>query len=126
MDKTTENIDTAVPPKIMEHYNDVYLDIDILFVNKTPFLLTISRNIGFIHCRPMSLNVTKKIQNAMKQITLDYQAKGFNVVTAFGDGEFDHRIRSELHIDLDICAADSLVPRAENATKFVKERLRSI
>ena len=35
-------------------------------------------------------------------------------------------MRSELHIDLLICAADSYVPRAVNAIRFVKERLRSI
>jgi len=64
----------------------------------------------------MSCNDTKRIQNAMKQITLNYQARGFNVVSAFGDDEFDHLkdwMRNELHIDLDICAADSHVLRAE-------------
>ena len=77
----------------------------------------------------MSSNVTKKIQNAMRQITLDYQARGFKVVSVFGDGEFDSLkdwMRGELHINLDTCAADSHVPRAENAIRFVKERLRSI
>ena len=77
----------------------------------------------------MSRNVTKRIQNAMKQITLDYQARGFNVATAFGDSGFDHLIdwmRSELNIDLTTCAADSHAPRAENAIRLVKERLRSI
>ena len=65
----------------------------------------------------------------MKQITLNYQAREFNVVTAFGDGGFDHLkdwMRSELHIDLDTCTADSHVPRAENENRFGKERLRSI
>ena len=74
----------------------------------------------------MSNNVTKRMQNTIKQITLDYQAKGFNVVSAFSNGEFDHLkgwMRGELHINLDTCAADSQVPRAENAIRFVKERL---
>ena len=35
-------------------------------------------------------------------------------------------MKCELHIDLIPYAADSHVPRAENATRFVKERLRSI
>ena len=90
MERTTEDVTAPLPPKILEHYKDIHLDIDILYVNQTPFLLAISRDIGFIHCRPMSNNVTKQIQNVMKQITLDYQARGFNVVSAFGDGEFDH------------------------------------
>ena len=65
----------------------------------------------------------------MKQVTLDYQARGFIMVTAFGDGELNHLkdwMRNELHIDLNTCVADSHVPRAENAIRFVKERLRSI
>ena len=90
MDRTTEDVAAPLPPKIIEHYKNIHLDIDMLYVNQMPFLLVISRDIGFIYCRPMSNNVTKRILNPMKQITLDYQAKGFNVVSAFGDGEFDH------------------------------------
>ena len=37
MDRTTEDVVTPVPPSIMEHYRDVQLDIDILFVTKIPF-----------------------------------------------------------------------------------------
>ena len=85
MDRTTEDVVTPLPPKILEQYKDIHLDIDILHVNQTPFLLAISRDIRFIHCRPMSNNVTKRIQNAMKQITLDCQTRGFNMVSAFGD-----------------------------------------
>ena len=65
----------------------------------------------------------------MNQITLNYQARGFNIITAFGDGAFKHLadwMRIELHIDLRTCAADSRIPSAENAVRFVKERLRSI
>ena len=65
----------------------------------------------------------------MKQITLDYQARRFNVISAFGDNKFDHLkgwMRGELHINLDTCAADSHVPRAKNAIRFEKERRRSI
>ena len=68
MDRIIEDIAAPVPPDIMKHYKNVHLDIDILFVNKIAFLLAISRDIGFIHCRPMSCSVTKQIQNAMKQI----------------------------------------------------------
>ena len=77
----------------------------------------------------MSNNVTKRIYNAMKQIILDYQARRFNVVSAFGDGEFDHLkdwMRGEIRIDLGTCAVDSHLPRAKNAIRFVKERLRSV
>ena len=41
MDRITEDIAAPVPSEIMEHYKDIRLDIDILFVNKTAFLLAI-------------------------------------------------------------------------------------
>ena len=129
MDRTTEDITTLVSPGIMKHYKDIHLDIDILFVKKTPFLLTIPRDIGFMHCKAMVSNHNKSVQNGLKQIAIDYQSRGFNVVTAFGDNAFKHLIKwaqSDLHIDLIPCAADQHVPRAENAIMFVKERLRSI
>ena len=53
MDKTIEDVTTSVPPTIMEHYIDVHLDIDLLFVNKIPFLLAKTRDIEFIHCKAM-------------------------------------------------------------------------
>ena len=66
----------------------------------------------------------------MKQITRDYQVRGFKVIlSVFGDGEFEHLkdwMRGKLQINLDTCAADSHVPRAESAIRFVKKRLRSI
>ena len=32
MDRTTEDVATPVPPEIVEHYKDMHLDIDLLFV----------------------------------------------------------------------------------------------
>ena len=50
MDRTTEDITTPVPPEIMNHYKNVHLDIDILFMNKISFLLAVSRDIRFVYC----------------------------------------------------------------------------
>ena len=61
MDRTTEDIAVPVPPEIMKHYKDIHLDIDILFVNKTAFLLAISRDIRFIHCKAMASNHSKRM-----------------------------------------------------------------
>ena len=113
----------------MKHYKETHLDIDILFVNKIASLLAISQDIGLIHCKPMASSVTKQVQNTLKQITLDYQAREFKVVSAFRNGAFKYLTnwtRSELHIDLVTYAAALHVPRSENTIGFVKERLMSI
>ena len=129
MDRTTEDLAAPVPPTILEYYSDIYLDIDILFVNKIPFLLATSQDIGFIYCKALLSKHGNRVQNGLQQIILDYQSRGFKVVSMFRDGEFEPLVdwvQSELHIDLVTCATDSHEPRAKNAIRFVKERLRAI
>ena len=88
MDRTTENLAAPVPPTIMKHYSDIHLDIDILFVNRVPFLLATSRDIGFIHCKALLAKHAQRIQNGRKQTIPDYQSRGFKVQTIFADGDF--------------------------------------
>ena len=129
MDRTTEDLAAPVPPLVMEYYSNIHLDKDILFVNKILFLLAMSRDIGFIYCKAMLTNHGKRIQNRLQQIVLDYEARGFKVISMFGDGAFKPIVnwaQTELHVDLVTCAADSHVPRAENTIRFVKERVRSV
>ena len=129
MDRTTEDITTTAPPTIMKYYRDIHLDMDILFVNKIAFLLATSRDFGFIDCKPLLTSHGKRIQNGIQQIVQDYHVRGFKVVTMFGDKEFDpiiEWVRHHLHIDLVTSAAQGHVPRAENAIRFVKERVRAI
>ena len=76
-DRITEDIEALVPPEIMKHYKDMHLDIDILFVNKTLFLLAVSRDIGFIHWKVMASSHSKRMQNRLKQIVFDYQSRKF-------------------------------------------------
>ena len=63
MNRTTEDIAALVPPEIMKHYKEIHLNIDILFVNKTAFVLAISRDMTFIYCKPITSSVTKQVQN---------------------------------------------------------------
>ena len=59
----------------------------------------------------------------------DYKARGFKVGLAFADGAFRIMIilmKQELQVDLTTCTGDPHVPRAENAIRFAKERVRCI
>ena len=71
MDRTTEHIATHVPPKIVEHYKNIHLNIDLLFVNKILFLLAKSRDIGFIHCEALLSKHDKRVQKVLKSTVLD-------------------------------------------------------
>ena len=89
MDRTTEDLAAPVSPTIMEYYSNVHLDVDILFVNKIPFLLAMSRDIGFIHCKALLSKHDQRIQNGLQQIVLDYEARGFKVISMFRHRELE-------------------------------------
>ena len=57
---------SIVPLTIMDHYNDIHLDIDLLFVNKIPTILMISQNIGFMHVKALLSNHNKCVQNRLQ------------------------------------------------------------
>jgi len=129
MDRTSEDVTSPVPPQILKHYRKVHLDMDILFINGVAFFLCTSRDIGFIHCKPVLTRHNKRVQDALTNIVADYRARGFKVVTASGDNAFaplKDWMKKELKTILTTCDSDSHVPRAENAIKFVKERVRCV
>ena len=129
MDRMSEQLAITVPPNILNHYGTVHLDMDIMFVNDIAFFLTTSRDIGFIHCKPVVSKHNKRVQNALKAIVSDYNSKGFVVKTAFGDNAFaplKEWMKTELDIELDTCDSNSHVPRAEKSIQFVKEQTRCV
>ena len=129
MDQTTEEVCTPVPSNILQHYGNIHLDMDIMFINKVAFFLATSRDLGFIHCRPVLSKHNKRVQNALKHIVAEYKTRGFQVRTASGDNAFaplKEWMLEELDIVLTTCDSDSHVPRVENAIKFVKERVRCV
>ena len=69
-----------IRPTIMDHYKDIHLDIDLLFVNKIPILLMISWNIRFMHCKVLLSKHNKCVQNKLQQIV---QSRRFKAVSTF-------------------------------------------
>lgn len=118
-----------MPSKILEHYGDIHLDMDLMFINGVAFFLATSRDLGFIHCRPVVSKHNKRVQNALKNIVAEYKTRGFKVRTASGNNAFaplKEWMLEDLDIVLTTCDSDSHVPRIENSIKFVKERVRCV
>ena len=91
--------------------------------------LATSRDIGFIHIKAMVSSTGKRIQNGLLKIVLNYELRGFKIVSMFGDGAFElltNWAQIELNVNLITCAPESHVPRAENAIRFVKEMARLV
>jgi hypothetical protein len=57
-----------IPKSIMEHYRDLTLCIDIMFVNKIPFFMSLSRNIRFIPAEVLNNRKQASLTKALQPI----------------------------------------------------------
>ena len=111
----------TVPPTIMNHYKEIYLDIDLLFVNKLPILLMMSQNIGFMYFKALLSKHNKRVQNRLQQIV---QLRGFKIISTFVDGAFNNIVnwvQNNLHLDLTNCTIDLHVSIPEDVIQVVND-----
>ena len=113
-----------VPAEVLKHYKETHLDIDVMYINKIPFLAAVSKSTGMIHCMPVMNKDNKRVSDALTSIISQYTGRGFKVVTIHGDGAFDSLKDWAMNthkVQLTVSGADGHVPQAENAIKFIKE-----
>jgi hypothetical protein len=111
----------------MEHYHDITLCIDIMFVNRIPFFLSISKNIRFITAEVLNNCTLNSLVKALKRIYGIYRKRGFRITNILGDGEFEctrGTIATDLRSELNICGKDEHVPDIERCIRTIKERTR--
>jgi hypothetical protein len=75
-----------LPKQLMENYRDITLCIDIMFVNRIPFFLSISKNIRFITAEVLDNRKLGSLVNALRRINGIYRKRGFRITNIFGDG----------------------------------------
>jgi len=89
--RPTEHVNltwTKVPSDILEKYGDVTIAIDIMAINKIPFVITVSRNIHFGTAELISNKSKTTIMTSIRQVVRAYHARGFEVPNILGDGGF--------------------------------------
>ena len=117
----------SIPADVMSRYRKVTLAVDIMFVDKIAFLVTLSRNIRFGTVEVLPDRKQHSIIKAIKNVQALYVPRGFTVETALMDGEFA-ALRgnlADLGITLNETAADEHVGDIERYIRTVKERTRS-
>ena len=68
-----------VPKELLKLHREVFLTADIFFVNKIPFLLTLSRKICFTAVNHLANRTVPHIFKAFKEIYQYYLQRGFRV-----------------------------------------------
>ncbi|MGL6130279.1 MAG: hypothetical protein ACRCZ9_01525, partial [Fusobacteriaceae bacterium] len=131
--KTPAHVTTdivAVPASIRQLHRFVSIGIDVFFVNQTPFLLTLSRNICFTTVTHLTDRKAETIYKAFASTFTYYYQRGFQIMTVTADGEFksieNHMLNLPGAPRLNLTAANEHEPYVERRIRTIKERVRAI
>jgi hypothetical protein len=119
---------TDINNEIMDRYRHITLTGDIMFVNKVPFFMTVSRAIKFGTAEMIADRKNHTIVVAIKQVIAAYSKRGFVITHLLMDGEFEP-IRSDLAllgVNLNVASSNEHVPEIERHIRTVKERVRCV
>ena len=103
----------GVPPTILERFQEVVLAIDLMFVNKVPFLITVSRGLHFGTVEFLTNRQVPTLTTAFTRIDQTYHRCGFHVATTLGDLEFEPLQAQFGDISFNFCAQNEHVPEIE-------------
>ena len=120
--------EVSLPATIHERYQEVTLACDIMYVNKIPFLMSISRHIRFGTAQHTRNQQGTTIFNGIRSIHQVYLQRGFRIRNAFMDGQFEplRGNLAKLVILLNTASNDEHVPEIERQIRTVKERTQGI
>jgi hypothetical protein len=117
-----------LPKEIMEHYRDVALCVDIMFVNRIPFFMSISKKVRVITAEALNNRKQGSLIKALQRIYGVCRKRGFRITNIHGDGEFECTrgavLAADLRSELNIRGEDEHVPDIERCIRTTKERTR--
>ena len=108
----------------MSQYRDVIIGADIMYVNKIPFFVTISRFLKFGTAVLIADQKHETLVEATRDVWNIYKKRGFNLQTVLMDGQFEG-ITGDLAgfgITVNTVARGEHVPEAERYIRTIKER----
>ena len=133
--KTTQRsppiVDSPMPvdiTSILKYYGEVTLCVDLMYVNRVPLLVTLSRNIKVGTVEAVKDRKEATLLKGIATVTTLYQKARFKVTTALMDGEFVP-LRgglAEIGVTLNETSRDEHVGDIEHYIRTVKEQMRAI
>jgi Reverse transcriptase (RNA-dependent DNA polymerase) len=115
-----------LPPSVHERYQEVTLSADIMYVNKVPFFVTVSRKIKFGTIEALDKQTESRLFKAIQNVIRVYHHGGFRVRHVLMDGQFEC-LRGALlgmQVLLNTTSRDEHVGDIERYIWTIKERMR--
>jgi hypothetical protein len=116
-----------IPKELISKHKSVVLSADVMFVNKMPFLVSISKNIKFTTGERLAGRKLNLLAKGLDHIVEYYARKGFAVRSICIDPELAE-VREEMknkQVEINTAAAKEHVPAIERQIRTIKERVRA-
>ena len=116
-----------IPPSVLEKNKHVTISIDIMYVNRIPFMATISRNIKFTTVEAIQNRTKAQLVQLIKNVFPIYTQRGLQVNNALLDDEFVPLCTDllTLGINPNFATRNDHVPKIERQHRMIKERARA-
>jgi hypothetical protein len=121
-----ENI--HLPESLFERYKNVTICGDIIYINKSVFYISISRDIQLSTAELIKDNKSNTLLSAMTQVINIYKMRGFKVTNCLLDGQFEclSNQLAGLGVRVNITSRNEHVPEIERHIRTLKERARAV
>lgn len=118
----------SVPPSIMEVHRNVILAMDLMFINRIPFLVTISKGLKFGTVTHILNKKDTTVISALKHIKTMYEFRGFWINICKADYAFEsmQEKMEEMGLGLNTTAENEHVAEIEWYIRTIKERTRAV
>ena len=114
-----------VPPAILNYYRNVELSIDVMHVNRLPFLASVSKNIHYTTVDALDNMKINTMENVISLLLRAYSVRGFRVVAIHVDIQFKAiSDRKNLSCNVNVVSRGEHVPEIERMIRVLKERAR--
>jgi hypothetical protein len=118
-----------IPRAILKQHQLVTLVVDVMFVNRVPFLVSVARGLNFVTAKFMPSRTAKQLSAGITRMIDLYARGGFQVGTVLMDNEFEklqNLVPILLAININTTAAKNDVPEVKRKIRLIKERGRGI
>jgi hypothetical protein len=115
-----------IPRAVLEQHQLVTLAVDVMFVNKVPFLVSVARGLNLVTAEFTPSRTAKQLAAGVTRMMDLYSRGGFQVGTVLMDNKFE-KLRNLMPIlAINTTAVKEHVPEVERKIRLINERGRVI
>ena len=125
--KQIKNVKIELPEELELRDKELELAMDVMFIDKSSFLVTIDRSIKYRAAVGIKDRSADELFESLDIILRMYNDAGYDIKTIYCDGEFRgilDRVSDELNITMVYAPVGDHVPDIERSNRVVQERYR--